>query len=963
MDESSSIRFPPFRFDRRNDQLWRGLDVVALKPTAASALAFLLANPQRLVSKEELARAVWPDTHVSAATLRSVLREVRSALDDDSDAPRWIQTVRGRGYRFVGVLADETTDARHTPRAPRLALIGRDDELRALDEAARRAEAGERQIVFLTGEGGIGKTSLVESFFGDLHDAGRFVTAYGRCIGGHGSRDSYLPILEALERLIASPLGAALQPLIERHAPTWVNELTNVSEEVLERVRPNVVRVDRNRMLRELATSIEAITAQRPIALLFEDLHWSDSASLDAIEWIARRGEAARLLVVATFRPPSGERAESTRLATFQTELAMHGRSSELALDTLDADETSRYLQGRFPGAAIDAELAEAIHARSGGNPLILVAHADELVRESLVVEGPDGWRFDGALSELPVPQGVRQMIEYQHGRLEPAAREALEAASIAGTRLGARELAAIEEVLPGAEGQLSRLAFGTSLLHRDSDGFRFSHTLHREIAIERVPPLLRKKLHLVIAEQLAPDHGRASGHDAAILATHFEAAGDHARAIHYLDRTAEAAMARSAHAEAEGLLERALALSKDFPSDTAAPERDRVEFSLQAKLGTCRTITLGYVDPRVREAYERAEELSLRLPDDSPGLMNVLAGLCGYYAVRGEHASAERISERQLSLAGKTPETYDRIVARLSRGIALHSVGRNEDGLRHLQEAWALYDPDLHSPGRIPAVSDPGTQALGHGSLILAARGQVDEALAGSRDSIALAERLGHASSQVLSHYYAMTVHQLLEDVDATAPSADACLTLSQEHGLPFYVPAALVMSGWVEARRGSAADGAERALGGVALLRATGALLGMPLYSAVLAESLMLADRDDEALEAARHGIEVVEKHGEISAAPAAYRILGDLLWRTDDSEEALDAYERALDIAAQTDSPTQALAPAASIVALAAGAGARSSVATGARKRLSEDLARISANGRAFPLLARAEAAQAG
>lgn len=960
---ASSLHFPPFRFDPRTEQLWRGLDPVELKPTATAALAFLLANPQRLVPKEELLSAVWGDTHISAATLRSVLREVRSALDDDSDAPRWIQTVHGRGYRFVGVvLADEAGASDHGPSAQHRALVGRGDELGALEDAARRAEAGERQVVFLTGEGGIGKTSLAESFFGELHDRGRFLTTYGRCIAGHGSRDSYLPILEAFERLVASPLGAALQPLLEQHAPTWVSELTNVSEEALDRVRPNVVRVDRDRMLRELATALEAITQQRPIALLLEDLHWSDSASLDAIEWLARRDEAARLLLVATFRPTADEPGGSTRLATVQGELAMHGYSREFPLAPLDADQTGEYLRGRFPGVEVHAELAQAIHVRSGGNPLIVVAYADEFVRESLLFEHEEGWRFDGMLSDLPIPQGVRQMIEYQHGRLEPKVREALEAASVAGTQLGASELAALEAVLPGAEDHLARLASGSSLMHGDADGFRFSHALHQEIAIERVPPLRRRKLHLAIAEQLETEYGAAPGRDAAVLATHFEAAGDHERAIRYLDQTAEVAMARSTHAEAEALLERALALLAALPDDAAAGERERMEFSLQAKLGTCWTITRGYVDPSVREAYGRADELSLAVADDAPGLMNVLAGLCGYFAVRGEHAIAVRVSERQVSLASRARGAYERILASLSRGIALHSVGRGEEGLRHLQEAWTLYDPDLHSPRSVPAVSDPGTQACGHGSLVLVASGRVDEALASTRESIDLAGTLGHAPSQALSHYYAMTVHQALEDVDATAASADACLALSQEHGLPFYIPAALVMSGWVDAHRGRADDGAERARAGIGLLQASGALLGMPLYCAVLAEALMLAGRDEEALEAVQQGLDVVERNGELSSAPRAYWILGELRRRAGDTGAA-DAYTRALEIAHQTGSPVQALAPAAALLDLGMDGGAGEPMTDGARRRLAEDLARVASTGPPAPLLARTEAAQAG
>src|SRR5262245_46981859 len=171
------IAFDAFRLDIGRHRIWRGDQEIALRPKAWDVLCYLLERPGLLVTKEVLHRAVWPGTAVTDDTLTKVIAELRQALQDDPRAPRVIETVHARGFRLVVTvqgLGPETggptagTDAAApTAASPRgmvaPVFVGRQPELTRLDECLGLAAEGARQLVFITGEAGIGKTTLVEA--------------------------------------------------------------------------------------------------------------------------------------------------------------------------------------------------------------------------------------------------------------------------------------------------------------------------------------------------------------------------------------------------------------------------------------------------------------------------------------------------------------------------------------------------------------------------------------------------------------------------------------------------------------------------------------------------------------------------------------------------------------------------------------------------------------------------------
>src|SRR5712691_2403506 len=179
MDADRRLTFDGFSLDLANEQLVCDGEVVALTPKAFAVLRRLLEDGGQLVTKEELLRAGWANTHVTDGVLKVSILEIRRALGDDPAAPRFIETVPRRGYRFIAPRTRSTRSA--AAEAPGV-LVGRDGMLAQLEQRLERARAGARQLVFLSGEAGIGKTTVLDAFLARAASDPDLLIARGACL-------------------------------------------------------------------------------------------------------------------------------------------------------------------------------------------------------------------------------------------------------------------------------------------------------------------------------------------------------------------------------------------------------------------------------------------------------------------------------------------------------------------------------------------------------------------------------------------------------------------------------------------------------------------------------------------------------------------------------------------------------------------------------------------------------------
>ncbi len=532
MAKTTQVWFAPFRLDIAGGLLWHEDERCALSPKAFALLCTLVEHPGQLVSKASLLEAVWPDTVVGDSVLTVAIAELRKVLGDDPRTPQFIETAHRRGYRFIAPfgtpppvsgsrLQVSRTSAEEPPPQCETSLVGRESELAQLHKLFAKAMNGARQVVFVTGEAGSGKTTLVDAFlfwvrsqkefgvqsherFGvqsrksvlspsislridsvegakidgakhrtpdvelpstpnaELPSTPRLWMAEGQCVEHYSAGEAYLPILDTLTRLCRRPDGTVLLDTLRQYAPTWLLQMPALlSATELEQLRHQGYATTRDRMVRELADAVAAFAATHPLVLVLEDLHWSDYATLDVLSTLARRSEPAQLFVIGTYRPVEVLRAQHP-LRAMQHALSMHKQCETLALAGLTVEDITTHLQARFPHNQFPVAVPQMLQQRTNGNPLFLTSMLDELHAQTAIVEQDGQWTLAVEVETTAsiTPATMRALIEQQVDRLTAAEQQILEGASVAGVEFTVGAVAAAVGIsLPEVEVQCEALA------------------------------------------------------------------------------------------------------------------------------------------------------------------------------------------------------------------------------------------------------------------------------------------------------------------------------------------------------------------------------------------------------------------------------------------------------------------------------------------------------------------------
>lgn len=261
--------------DTRRYELRRGGTRIPLRPKVVRVLVYLIEQRDRVVTRDEVLAQVWTNQYVGDETLTSCVKVARRAVGDTRRTQRVIQTAHSRGLRFVAevTLGDGQPALPIAPPqgqalAPTVSLpptlVGREAELSTLHRWYTTARQGRRQVGFIAGEAGIGKTTLVETFVAHVATEAAVRIGHGQCIEQYGTGEAYLPVLEALGRLCRGPEGTHLLAWLRQYAPSWLGQmpalLSDADREALQR---QVRETTQARMLRELAEALEVLTAGR----------------------------------------------------------------------------------------------------------------------------------------------------------------------------------------------------------------------------------------------------------------------------------------------------------------------------------------------------------------------------------------------------------------------------------------------------------------------------------------------------------------------------------------------------------------------------------------------------------------------------------------------------------------------------------------------------------------------------
>jgi len=624
--------FPPFRLDTVNQCLWRRMDRgnderILLTPKAFAVLRLLVERAGRLVTNDELLNAVWPDTHVEPAVLNNQILSIRNALGDRPKNPTFIETLPRRGYRFIAKVNNALTDANVGGVSPSRKLVGREAALSDLRVSLGKALRDQRQIVFITGEPGIGKTTLADEFQRRAAaDVPGIRIVRGQCVEGYGGKEAYYPMLDALGQLCRDSEGESVVKTLAKQAPTWLVQFPALMKhEHRELLQREILGATRVRMLREIGDALEAVASASSLLLVFEDLHWVDPSTVDLISALARRRGPAKLMIFGTYRMAEVE-SPSHPLKALTQDLLVHRLCREIALEPLTEAEITEYLTGEALETTQSKSLAALLYRHSEGNPLFMVAALEHLEERGLISREHGGWKPTVALEEidLRVPESLSRMIEAQIERLSTEEQRALEVASLrSACRFSVASTAGVLDMDPEAfEGVCETLSRRHRIVRsagsvKLADGtetalYEFVHVLYREVCYRQIAPGRRAKLHRRLGKWVE-EHFEPLNEVAAALAGHFEQGGDWMRAIKYLQLAAGTAGRRFEPRQAAEVLEHALDLVKRLPE----AERTASEIEILEKLAAIYVALADYL-----HAIESYEALAARAAHD--GLIDV---------------------------------------------------------------------------------------------------------------------------------------------------------------------------------------------------------------------------------------------------------------------------------------------------------------------------------------------------
>jgi predicted ATPase len=898
--------------------------MVAVPPKALAVLWQLASQAGQVLSKAMLLDTVWAETAVSEGTLTNCLSLLRQVLGEDARQPRFIATVHRLGYRFVAPVTPADAPpalaplpVASAPSPPPPLLVGRAAECAQLHARFAQAQQGQRQLVFVTGEAGMGKTTLVDAFVAEVTAAQTAWIGRGQCIDHYGAGEAYMPLLDALGRLGRGPQGAQLVACLHQYASSWLGPLATV---VGEGVRgtggvpgPGATP---QRMLRELAEALDAFTAEHPLILVLEDLHWSDASTVEALGWLARRRDTARLLVIGTYRPVELILRQHP-LKVGKQELQLQGHCAEVPLGYLPVAAVQAYLAQRGPAEAATAAWAAWVHRRTEGQPLFMVHVVEEVTRRGRwpAAPAPEAAESVGAGA---VPAGLQQLIELQLGQLDAAAQQVLEVASVVGAEFTEASVAAglaesLEAVAVRCDGLAQQGQFIEDRgLTAWPDGtvsgrYGFRHALYQEMLYRRIGSGRRVRCHRAIGMRLEAAYGAQTHEVAAELALHFERGYDAERAVQYRQQAAEQALRRCAYPEAQAHLMSALALLATLPE---TPTRQQAELRLQLTLGVVLLATRGYAAPEVEQAYARA----LALCQEGGELAQqfaALRGLWNCYLVQTKLQQARASGEHLLTLAQRQDDPALLALAHRALGTTWFWLGDFPRARVHLEHGIALATPLPPQALLVRYGEDPGLVCRLHLSLTLWALGYPDQAAQQMHEALAWTQALAHPFSQAFALVYAAWLHQYRREPQPAQARAEQAMAVATEYGLAQWLAMGTLRRGWALVVQGQGAAALGQFEQGLATLRATGT--GGTGAAAIAAETYSSVGQIEAGLAALGEAFAGVSRTGERHREADMYRVKGDLLlqalppglaapWSDPRAIEAEGCLQQALDCARQ-------------------------------------------------------------
>ena len=689
-------------------------------------------------------------------------------------------------------------------------LVGRVPEREALDDALKAAMGGERRVVLVTGEAGLGKTRLTAQFAAEASASGA-VVLYGRC--DEELAVPYLPWVEALGHCVDHLaddvlrwLDAGIAGPLSRLVPALRSRL-GTTDAAVEASQPG----GQYALFGAITGFLAELTADKTVVLVLDDLHWADRGTLQVLLHVTTSLPAARLIMVGTYR----ETDLGADDALTETSAHLHRETGvqRIALGGLSDLEVVELLEGAaghdLGGDAL--AFAHVLRADTAGNPFFVVEVLRHLVETGAIAQRDGRWTVTRALDDLELPQSVRAVVGQRVRRLSPNAHAVLTAGAVAGREFEAAVVAAATDLDEDAVLDVLEEAMGAGLIAEVSgavDRFTFTHALVQHTLYGELSESRRARMHRRVATCIEALVGDDVGDRAGELAKHWFAAVRPAeldRAIGYALQAGGRAIQAAAPDEAVRWYAQAL---------DAVSESDReLRCAVQVRLGDAERQA---GKDTYRQRLLEAADLARRLDRGDLLIESALANYRGWHSTTGE-VDHERVAVLEAALEQPEADTAHRarLLATLAGELTYTDDPRRFDMAREAEELGrSLDDPTVlldalervASSINVPEMlserqrraelvmeltssrSDPLRRflALEYQSDVHLATAKMEGARRCSAERRAIAEHLGQPTFIWLATHGEALLDIVEGDVDAAAAGADEAVRLGLESGQP---------------------------------------------------------------------------------------------------------------------------------------------------------------------------------
>jgi serine/threonine protein kinase/tetratricopeptide (TPR) repeat protein len=723
--------------------------------------------------------------------------------------------------------------------------VGRERERADLRTAFEAADRGNGQFVAVSGEPGIGKSTLVEDFLSEI--ATPAWIGRGRCSERLAGAEAHLPFLEALDSLLARDPSVAA--VMKQMAPGWYVQIAPLSAEESSAARliADTKSGSAERLMREMAALLQELARTRPFVLLLDDVHWADVSTIDLLGYLAPKLARLRGLVLITFRPSDLAMSRHPFLR-LKADLGAHGVLREVPVAFLSGQDVAQYVSAQMPEAPLD--LAGLIYRKTEGSPLFMV----DLVRYLRERGVSADWAGE---IERNIPESLRGMIERTIESLDDEERQLLRVAAVQGFEFDSAIVAQVLERDPAdVEDALQSFerVHGLVQLLREQElpsrlfslRYQFVHVLYQSALYGSVSPTRKAVWSGKVAEALEREHGDRKRAVAAELALLYEMARDPWRASEHFLAAAQVASSRFATREALAFARKGLACVAQVRDQ---PDVEARELALQKALLHPLAVVEGYGTPATEQVSQRIIELAERL-EDHGSLFAALDGALFVHMARGECVDAARIADRMVAVAEKSRSEIQLMNAHMWATIARHHSGDLLLAREHALACIGLGRPS-NQAARLTTLTDPIVGAVAELSRILWMLGETRESLSQARQGLSHAREIGHPNSLAFALLFHGWMYGYRQDWETCLRSTAEGIALSSEHGLAQAMAWLRCVHGWALAHTDRVEDGLVELQSAIAdSLRIMGQV-AMPNFVAMLAEVLLIRGEHARALD----------------------------------------------------------------------------------------------------------------